>query len=92
MSISVSVYSKQKSCKTCYKTCLGRLHGNMLRYSSHSGDEGFVFTPKGNYRKNLWNSKRKPWIPIYTNVRKSADENESRAHFCVHEFKEACKM
>ena len=36
--------------------------------------------------------KRKPWIPIYTNVRKSADENESRAHFCVHEFKEACKM
>lgn len=24
--------------------------------------------------------------------KESADENESRAHFCVHEFKKACKM
>ena len=36
--------------------------------------------------------QKKAMIPIYQNVRQSADENESRAHFCVHEFKKSYKI
>ena len=48
-------------------------------------------TTKRNDRKNLWNGKREPWIQIYTDVRKSADADESRAYFRVHEFEKVGK-
>ena len=40
---------------------------------------------KRNDRTNLWNSERTSWFSIYSVHRKSADRNESRAYFCMHE-------
>jgi hypothetical protein len=70
---------------------MGALHGNMRGYQAYIGNEGIVCPQEGNHRKNLWNSKREPWITIYADVWQSPNGNESRVNLCVHEFKEAGK-
>ena len=90
--VSFAVYRKQEPCKSCYETCMGRLYGNMWGYPAYRRNEGAILTQKRNDWKNLWNGKGKPRISIYAVVWQSADDNESRAYVCVHEFKKACKM
>ncbi len=40
---------------------------------------------KRNDRKNPWNSKRIPWISIYTIHRKSTDEMKAGLLLCMYE-------
>ena len=70
---------------------MGVIHGNLRRYPSDIGDEGFVCTEKRNHRETFWNGKGESWFSIYTDVRKSPDGNEGRAYVCVHEFEEVSK-
>ena len=51
----------------------------------------YVCPAKGNHRTDFWNSERKPWIPLYTDDRKSPDGNESRAYVRLHESEKAGK-
>ena len=59
---------------------MGTIHGNLRRYPSDVGNEGFICTEKRNHRENLWDSKGESWFSIYTDVRKSPDGNEGRAY------------
>ena len=63
--------------KSCGIVCEG--------YPANDWDEGSVYATERDRRAPLRNSKRKPWIPLYTDDRKSPDENESRAYVCLHE-------
>ena len=86
-----TVYRKQRSCKNSNPPYMGTIHGNLRRYPSDVGNEGFICTEKRNHRENLWNSKGESWFSIYTDVRKSPDGNEGRAYICVYEFEKAGK-
>ena len=55
------------------------------------GMKELYFSAKRNDRADLWNSKRKSRIPIYTDVWKIPDGNEGRANICLHESKETGK-
>ena len=90
--VLIPMYSQQRSPKGNHAACLGEIHGSMWRYTSLRGYEGTILSQKRNHWTNLWYGKRESWFQIYTDVWKSADENEGRAHLWVHEFEKACKM
>lgn len=70
---------------------MGAIHGNLRRYPLDDRDERFIWAAKRNHRKNLRNCKRESWFPIYTDVWKSPDGNESQAYICMYEFKRVSK-
>ena len=70
---------------------MGAIHGNLRRHPSDIGNERFICEEKRNHRKTLWKCKGESWISLYTDVRKSPDENEGRAYICVYEFEKVSK-
>ena len=80
---SSSIYTESAACD--------RLSRKMWRHQIHGGNERPLFSSERNNRKNLWDSQRKPWIQIYSDVWQGADGNESRAYLCVYESEKACK-
>lgn len=85
------MYGKQRACQTGNAAYLGAISGNMRRYPPDPWHERIILSAKRNDRANLWNSKRKPRIPIYTDVWESPDGNEGWANICLHESKETGK-
>lgn len=91
MSLSFTMYRKQKSRQTDNAAYLGALSGSVRRYPPDPWQERIILSQKRNDRTGFWNSERKPRIPIYTDVWESPDGNEGRAYICLHESKETGK-
>ncbi len=86
------MYRKQRSHKNDYASCMGRRYGKSRRHQIRDRKQTNLSIAERNYRKNLWNSQRTAWFSLYTMHRKSTDGNESRAHFCMHEFEKIAKI
>ena len=85
------MHRKQRSCEAGNTACMGKIYRESRGYPSYTGKQRNLSETKRNDRKNLWNSKRTPWISIYTIHRKSTDGNESRAYLCMHESEKTGK-
>ena len=85
------MYRKQRPYKNDYASCMGRRYGKSRRDQIWDRKQTNLSIAKRNYRKNLWNSQRAAWFPLYTIHRKSTDGNESRAYLCMHEFEKTGK-
>ena len=92
MSTDIQMYRKQESCKSDNTSCLGKIYRKAEDIRHVRGNKAIYQKRKRNDRKNLWNSKRIPWISIYTIHRKSTDGNESRAYFCMYESKKLARF
>ena len=91
MSVSGTVHHEQESCKSDHATYMGGIHGKGRRDPSYAWDERAVSAAKTNDRADLWNSQREPCIQIHAAIRKSQDDNESRANLRMHESEETGK-
>ena len=85
------MYRKQRPYKNDYASCMGRRYGKSRRDQIWDRKQTNLSIAKRTYRKNLWNSQRAAWFPLYTIHRKSTDGNESRAYLCMHEFEKTGK-
>ena len=86
------MHRKQRSCEAGNTACMGKIYRESRGYPSYTGKQRDLSETKRNDRTNLWNSERTSWFSMYSVHRKSADENESRAYFCMHKPEKLAKI
>ena len=78
-------YTRRFKDTNLFEQIFSRILEECMKYKLVTGKQRDLSETKRNNRTNLWNSERTSWFSIYSVHRKSADRNEGRAYFCMHE-------